>query len=139
VPVPRDRADAGQADGSLAGATELGGGLLTAAGVAGPAGPPAIVGTMTAASATHRASGPRAANRGFEPPLTNLAAAAALAASGRGRFRLSPPFSRRLTAVVAAGAALLAAAAPQALSRPGEEVEHPLGKECGSVRVVRRQ
>ncbi len=94
---------------ALAGATELGGGLLTAAGAADPAGPLAIMGAMTVASTTHRASGPLAANRGFELPLTNLAAAAALAASGPGRFRLSPPLSRRLTAVIAAGGALLAA------------------------------
>ena len=78
---------------ALAGATELGGGLLTAAGVADPAGPLAIMGAMTVASATHRASGPLAANRGFELPLTNLAIAAALAASGPGRLRLSPPLA----------------------------------------------
>jgi putative oxidoreductase len=95
---------------AVAGATELGGGLLTAAGVADPAGPLAIMGAMTVASATHRANGPLAANRGFELPLTNLATAAALAASGPGRFRLSPPLSRRLTAVAAAGGAVLAAA-----------------------------
>ncbi len=95
---------------ALAGATELGGGLLTVAGVADPAGPLAIIGAMTVASATHRASGPLAANRGFELPLTNLATAAALAASGPGRLRLSPPLSRRLTTVVAAGGALLAGA-----------------------------
>jgi putative oxidoreductase len=94
---------------ALAGATELGGGLLTAAGVADPAGPLAIMGAMTVASATHRASGPLAANRGFELPLTNLATAAALAASGPGRFRLSPPLGRRLTTLVVAGGTLLAA------------------------------
>jgi putative oxidoreductase len=54
---------------ALAGATELGGGLLTVAGVADPAGPLAIIGAMTVASATHRASGALAANRGFELPL----------------------------------------------------------------------
>jgi putative oxidoreductase len=94
---------------ALAGATELGGGLLTAAGAADPAGPLAIMGAMTVASVTHRASGPLAANRGFELPLTNLAAAAALAASGPGRLRLTAPLSRRLTAAVAVGGALLAA------------------------------
>ena len=95
---------------ALAGATELGGGLLTAAGAADPAGPLAIIGAMTVASVTHRASGPLAANRGFELPLTNLAAAAALAASGPGRrLRLSPPLNRRLTAVAGAAGALLAA------------------------------
>ena len=95
---------------ALAGATELGGGLLTVAGVADPAGPLAIIGAMTVASATHRASGPLAANRGFELPLTNLAAAAALAAAGPGRFRIGPPLSRRLTAAAVAGGAVLAAA-----------------------------
>ena len=75
---------------ALAGATELGGGLLTAAGVADPAGPLAIMGAMTVASATHRASGPLAANRGFELPLTNLAIAAALAASGPGQAPAQP-------------------------------------------------
>jgi putative oxidoreductase len=95
---------------ALAGATELGGGLLTAAGIGDPAGPLAIIGAMTVASATHRASGPLAANRGFELPLTNLAAAAALAASGPGRFRIGPSLGRRLTTVAVAGGALLAAA-----------------------------
>jgi putative oxidoreductase len=95
---------------ALAGATELGGGLLTVAGVADPAGPLAIIGAMTVASATHRASGPLAANRGFELPLTNLAAAAALAAAGPGRFRIGPSLSRRLTTAAVAGGAVLAAA-----------------------------
>ena len=95
---------------ALACATELGGGLLTVAGVAHPAGPLAIMGAMTVASATHRASGPLAANRGFELPLTNLAAAAALAATGPGRFRIGPPLSRRLTAAAVVGGAALAAA-----------------------------
>jgi putative oxidoreductase len=95
---------------ALAGATELGGGLLTVAGVADPVGPLAIIGAMTVASATHRASGPLAANRGFELPLTNLAAAAALAAAGPGRFRIGPPLSRRLTTAVVAGGGVMAAA-----------------------------
>jgi putative oxidoreductase len=95
---------------ALAGATELGGGLLTVAGVADPAGPLAIIGAMTVASATHRASGALAANRGFELPLTNLAAAAALAAAGPGRFRIGPPLSRRLTTAVVAGGGVMAAA-----------------------------
>jgi putative oxidoreductase len=94
---------------ALAGATELGGGLLTAAGIADPAGPLAIIGAMSVASATHRSNGPLAADRGFELPLTNLAAAAALAAAGPGRFRLSPPLPRRLAAAAAVGGALLAA------------------------------
>ncbi|HTX28660.1 MAG TPA: DoxX family protein [Streptosporangiaceae bacterium] len=91
-----------------AGITELGGGVLTAAGVADPAGPLAIMGAMSVAAATHRAKGPLAARGGFELPLTNLAAAAALAVTGPGRFRLGPALPRRLAAVAAAGGAVAA-------------------------------
>jgi hypothetical protein len=62
---------------ALARAAELGGGLLTVAGAADPAGPLAIIGTMAVASATHRTNGPLARDGGFELPLTNLAAASA--------------------------------------------------------------
>jgi len=94
---------------ALAGATELGGGLLTAAGIADPAGPLAIIGAMTVASAAHRANGPLAAKGGFELPLTNLAAAAALAAAGPGRFKIGPPLPRPLTTAAAAIGGLMAA------------------------------
>jgi putative oxidoreductase len=93
---------------TLAGATEFGGGLLTATGIAHPLGPLAIMGAMTVASATHRENGPLAANRGFELPLTNLAAAAALAVSGPGRIRLSPPLPRYLTALAVLGGSAVA-------------------------------
>ena len=43
---------------AAAGITELGGGLLTAAGIADPAGPLAIMGAMSVAATTHRAKGP---------------------------------------------------------------------------------
>jgi putative oxidoreductase len=92
-----------------AGITELGGGLLTAAGIADPAGPLAIMGAMSVAATTHRAKGALAARGGFELPLTNLAAAAALAAAGPGRFRLGPALPRRLAAVAAVGGGLAAA------------------------------
>jgi putative oxidoreductase len=92
-----------------AGITELGGGLLTAAGVADPAGPLAIMGTMSVAATTHRAKGPLNARGGFELPLTNLATAATLAAVGPGRFRLGPALPRPLAAAAAVGGALAAA------------------------------
>ena len=94
---------------TLAGATELAGGLLTATGVADPAGPLAIIGAMTVASATHRANGPLAARGGFELPVTNLAAAAALAAAGPGRLSLGHPLPRRMAAVAFGAGGLLAA------------------------------
>ena len=94
---------------AVAGASELGGGLLTAAGIADPLGPLILIGTMAVASATHRAKGPLGANGGFELPLTNLAAAAALAAAGPGRFSAGPRLSRPLAAAAAAVGAALAA------------------------------
>ena len=115
---------------ALAGATELGGGLLTAAGVADPAGPLAIMGVMSVAAATHRANGPLNANRGFELPLTNLAAAAALAAAGPGRLRLGPGLPRRLTVLGAlAGGVMSAASLTKMLTtsanQPGQSAPAP--------------
>jgi putative oxidoreductase len=73
-----------------AGITEFGGGMLTAAGIADPAGPLAIMGTMVVAATTHRARGPLNSRGGFELPLTNLAAAATLAAVGPGMLTAEP-------------------------------------------------
>lgn len=93
----------------LASSTELGGGLLTATGIAYPIGPLAIIGAMSVASVTHRANGPLAKNNGWEHPLTNAAAAAALAAAGSpGWFALGPRAPRWavwLSALVGAGLA----------------------------------
>ena len=54
---------------------------------------------VSVAATTHRTKGPLAAKGGFELPLTNLAAAAALAAAGPGRCppraRAAPPGSPR--------------------------------------------
>lgn len=107
---------------TLAGATELGGGLLTAAGIADPLGPLAIIGAMTIASATHRENGPLAANRGFELPLTNLAAAAALAAAGPGRIRLGKPLPRLLAfAAVLGGGAIAGVTLAKLLNQPADD------------------
>ena len=56
--LPPDRPAAGPHMAAAAGISELGGGLLTAAGIADPAGPLAIMGTMAVAATTHRAKGP---------------------------------------------------------------------------------
>jgi putative oxidoreductase len=101
------------------------------AGLASPVGPAAIAGTMVVASATHRASGPFAANRGYELPATNLAVALALAAAGPGRYSLDGLTGLRLhrviTGIVVAGAVagaavnvamLLRAAPPQPAPAP---------------------
>jgi putative oxidoreductase len=66
---------------TLAGLSELGGGVLTATGIADPLGPVAVAGTMAVAAAVHRRRGPLAQKGGFELPLTNLALALALMSS----------------------------------------------------------
>jgi putative oxidoreductase len=116
---------------AAAGITELGGGVLTAAGIADPAGPLAIMGAMTVAATTHRAKGPLNARGGFELPLTNLATAATLAAVGPGKFRIGPSLPRPLALAATVGGGLLAAglvarmltAAPVAPASPASPAE----------------
>jgi putative oxidoreductase len=98
----------GKVMAAVAGASELGGGVLTAAGIADPLGPLAIAGTMVVASAVHRKQGPLSTNGGFELPLTNFAVATALLASGPGRLRLGPHLSKSLTRLSFVGGAALA-------------------------------
>jgi putative oxidoreductase len=103
----------GRLTATAAGLSELGGGLLTAAGLGSPVGPAAIAGTMAVAGTVHRASGPFAANRGYELPAANLAAALALTAAGPGRYSLDGLTGLRLPRILAglvvAGAAAGAA------------------------------
>jgi len=105
----------------LAALSELGGGVLTAAGAAHPAGPVALAATMAVASATHRAKGAFAADGGFELPLTNAAAALALAVAGPGRYSLDGLTGRSLpkplARLVVAGAAASAGACVAMLLR----------------------
>ena len=111
---------------AAAGISELGGCVLTATGIADPAGPLAIMGAMTVAAATHRAKGPLNSRGGFELPLTNLAAAATLAAVGPGRFRLGPSLPRPLAAAGAVGGGLLAAGlVARMLTAPAEAAGQP--------------
>jgi putative oxidoreductase len=91
----------------LAGAAELGGGVLTATGLAEPLGPVAIVGTMTVATVVHRKAGPLAATGGFELPLTNLALAGVLLAAGHRGRHVSGSLPKPVTGLVLALAAAL--------------------------------
>jgi putative oxidoreductase len=93
---------------TVAAATELGGGVLTATGFADPLGPMMITGSMAVATVAHRDKGPMAANGGFELPLTNLALAALAAADGPGRFAINRPLPKKLTVIAAAGGAVMA-------------------------------
>jgi putative oxidoreductase len=134
----------GKAMAGVAGATELGGGALTAAGIASPLGPIMVIGTMGVAAFTHRAKGPLASAGGYEPALTNLAAAAALAAAGPGAFRLGPNLSPRLArraalvGIVMAGVSIyqllnvLEAEAPAAEEEAGADEASAATAETGA-------
>jgi putative oxidoreductase len=94
---------------ALAGASELGGGVLTATGIAAPLGPLMIAGTMAVASTTHRKQGPLAQDGGYELPLTNMVMAVALMSAGTGALRFGPHLSKSWTrAAFLGGAALVA-------------------------------
>jgi putative oxidoreductase len=107
----------GKVSATLAGASELGGGILTATGIASPLGPLAIAGTMVVASTVHRKQGPLSTNGGFELPLTNFALAVALLCAGPGALRLGPHLSKRLTRLSVLGGATLAAVSVAQLLR----------------------
>src|ERR1039458_4081680 len=94
---------------TLASASELGGGVLTATGLAYPLGPLAIAGAMTVATAVHRKQGLMSQKRGFELPLTNLALAIGLMSSGPGRLVLGPRLPKSLTRIAVLAAVGMAA------------------------------
>jgi len=106
---------------AVAGASELGGGVLTATGIAYPLGPLMVAGTMAVASTTHRANGALASDGGFELPLTNLAAASALAAAGPGKLRLGRHLPAPLATVAGlAGAGVAGFTISRLLSGPSD-------------------
>jgi putative oxidoreductase len=119
---------------TLASATELGGGVLTATGLAYPLGPLAIAGAMAVATAVHRKQGPMSQKRGFELPLTNLALAIGLMSSGPGRLVLGPRVPKSLTRIaVLAAVGMTAVSLSQLLGAkpptPAEAAEDTAGVE----------
>lgn len=90
---------------TLAAVSELGGGVLTATGIAAALGPLALAGAVTVATAVHRKAGPLSANGGYELPLTNLALAASVLAGPPG-LRLGPRLSKKMSLAVLAGTAV---------------------------------
>jgi putative oxidoreductase len=97
----------GKPNAALAGVSELGGGVLMATGALDPLGPMAIAGAMTVASAVHRKGGPLSAKGGFELPLTNLALAGLIAATGPGRLAVGRRLPGKHTLIAALGAGAL--------------------------------
>jgi putative oxidoreductase len=81
----------------LAGLSEFGGGVLTAVGALSPLGPLGIMGAMSMATAkVHWGKPIWNAAGGAELPITNMAAAAALAIAGPGRYSLDRMLGIRL-------------------------------------------
>jgi len=78
----------GKALAVVTGLAELLGGLALAVGLLTPLAAAAVIGTMAVAAWTHSANGLWGTNGGYELPLINAAAAAALAFTGAGAYSL---------------------------------------------------
>ena len=103
-----------------AAATEIAGGVLTVTGIADPAGPLAVAGAMTVATAFNRERGLMAARNGVELPLVYATLALTLAATGAGKYKIGPSIPGKLAAVgaLAGGVAVGALVAKMVTSKP---------------------
>ncbi|HLU34378.1 MAG TPA: DoxX family protein [Thermomicrobiales bacterium] len=111
----------------LAGASEFGGGVMTAAGLMHPLGPIATIGAMvTAARVGHSGKPIWVTEGGAELPVTNIAVAFALAMVSPGRYSLDHmlgikvPDSLAAIAAAAVGVGVLAGEAAQATADEGQ-------------------
>ena len=124
----------------LAGTTELFGGALTATGTASPLGPLMGASTMVVAAGTaHRGKGAFVQTGGPELPITDLAAAAVLAALGPGRFSLDRLTGTRLPAwmartVIGAGIALSAGLVAWSIVQQHAQREEAVDEQTASGR-----
>lgn len=101
----------GQRWALLAGASEFGGGLLTALGLLHPVGPLGTVGAMAIATLDVHAGKPIwVSEGGAELPVINMAVALALVTSGPGRYSLDRALGITVPKGIAALAALAVAA-----------------------------
>jgi putative oxidoreductase len=85
----------------LAGASEFGGGLLTALGALNPLGPLGVIGSMTMATTkVHWGKPIWVTSGGAELPLTNLSIATALMIVGPGRYSIDHALGIRLPRLI---------------------------------------
>lgn len=104
-----------------AGASELGGGALTAAGLLGPLGPLAGLAAMAVASTTAHAGKPIWATKGgAELPVTNIAVLASLLIAGHGNLALDRILGIRVPRILAIPG-LAAVAVITALTLPRQQ------------------
>jgi putative oxidoreductase len=102
----------GRESALLAGAAEAGGGSLLALGLFTPAAVSMLTGVMTnAIRHVHRANGLWVTDGGVEYPVVILAALAAIADGGPGRFSLDEALGMRLRGPIVAAIAMAAGAA----------------------------
>jgi putative oxidoreductase len=114
----------GRESALLAGAAEAGGGALLTLGLLTPAAVSALAGVMTnAIRHVHGKNGPWITEGGFEHPAVVLAALAALADDGPGRYSLDEVLGIRLRGPVVAALSLGAGAAGAiAVAERGREI-----------------
>lgn len=114
-----------------AGASELGGGALTAAGLLGPLGPLAGLAAMAVAATTAHAGKPIWATKGgAELPVTNIAVLASLLIAGHGNLALDRLLGIRVPRILAIPG-LAAVAVITALTMPRPEGERQRERSAG--------
>src|SRR5438552_3855269 len=121
----------------LAGLSEFGGGVLTLLGFLNPLGPLGTIGAMVMATAkAHWGKPIWVTSGGAELPLTNIAAALAVALAGPGDFSLDKVLGVRLprrlvlipgllVAAVGVATGLIVSTRPQPQPQPQPEAEEP--------------
>jgi putative oxidoreductase len=117
-----------------AAATELTGGILTATGIAFPAGPLAVAGAMSVAATYNRKGGLMAARSGIELPVAYITLALTLAAAGPGKYKIGPSLHPKLATLGAlAGGALAGALITKMVTAAPQEADEDSPSASGAA------